>query len=76
MTPEVFMMAGLALMWVAAVCLLVLVCVLYRRTSHVEQRLQAVQQTMQLRERGDEQAWAAVTDAFRDTHTDMEVKPS
>jgi hypothetical protein len=72
MTPEVFMMAALVSMWVALVVLTWVVWRLHRRLADHETPPNLL--TVADFDGGDE-AWAAVTEAFRDTHSDLEVSP-
>ena len=73
MNPDVLLMTALAVMWAALVGLLWIVWRLCRRVVELEV-WQMHQQLAEL-DTIDDATWAAVTDAFRDTHTDMEVTP-
>ena len=74
MTPDVLMMAGIGLMWVAVVVLTWIVWRLHQRLAQLEAPPEPLR--VDILATVDEYTWAAVTDAFRDTHTDMEVTPS
>ena len=70
MTPDVLMMTALTVMWAALSWIVWRLC---RRVVELEV-WQLHQQLAEL-DTIDDATWAAVTDAFRDTHTDMEVTP-
>ena len=74
MNPDVLLMTALTVMWAALVVLSWIVWRLCRRVVELEV-WQLHQQLAEL-DTIDDATWAAVTDAFRDTHTDMEVTPS
>ena len=74
MNPDVLLMTALAVMWAALVGLLWIVWRLHRRLAQLEAPPEPLR--VDILATVDEYTWAAVTDAFRDTHTDMEVTPS
>ena len=74
MNPDVLLMVALGMTWLTAAGLLWIVWRLCRRVVELEV-WQMHQQLAEL-DTIDDATWAAVTDAFRDTHTDMEVTPT
>ena len=71
MTPDVLLMAGMALMWLAVVGLLWIVWRLHQRLADLEQQPLFDSLVLDV----DDDAWAAVTDAL-DCCTDMERTPA
>ena len=72
MNPDMMIMTALTVMWAALVGLLWIVWRLHQRVVDLE----ALHEPLAVADTADEQTWGAVEDFFRDTHTDMEVKPS
>ena len=74
MNPDVLLMVALGMTWLTAAGLLWIVWRLHQRLAQLEAPPEPLR--VDILATVDEYTWAAVTDAFRDTHTDMEVTPS
>jgi hypothetical protein len=61
----------LGLMWAA---LVLLTWITWRHQQYIS-RHECCWTAVPVIDAGDEEAWAAVTEAFRDTHSDLEVSP-